>query len=680
MTYGSYFKPLLRPFKERTFKMMKYLKIIALITVIGCNTMEEELDLKQEILFPDGFDYATTQNSVVNVSALDNKDVGMAGIPFDVFVTSTDGKQLAGSGQTDENGTLQLNLPIGNHMDGVVVSSTYLGIPQSLEEQISSSINFTFGGASPRRSEREGSASNANGRVNSGFTFIGSYDSQGVPHYLEPVDDYISQDLLDLVNNSLPERYPVPIYNPGYIDDDVISDTQLRDSAEVWVTFVHEGAGWRNSLGYYSYDLNNPPSSVDDIETLNIIFPNVSFTGSGGDMKSGNKVSLGTFPANTGIGWFLVPQGWSGSGVNGSNQIKYSNKDFNTFTSQTFRNHTVLLKDEARELLILGMEDTSRPSGDNDFNDAVFYVTANPFTAIITTDLSETPLNDDNDSDGDGVSDDNDNYPDDPDRAFDIYTPSEGSFGSLAFEDLYPSKGDFDMNDMVIDYSFQAVTNVANKVVDLKARFKLKALGAMIHSGYGFTLPIDPSKISSITGQDVVTNEQVVLNANGTENGQSNAVIIVFEDAFRSWEAAYGRTNTISSNGYITPKEYELTITFTEPISNLSLGYAPYDPFIFHTQERGTEVHLSNGIPTDKANLSFDYDDDRLVGNNYQTYDGLPYGINLPVEFDYPEEEESMSDAFLFFDTWAQSTNTQFRDWYVNQPGYRSTTKIYQKD
>ncbi len=643
--------------------------------------MEDEIIEKQvNSFFPKEFDFSTTQNSTINVSVLDNKNVGISGASLDVFLTSEEGEQLVGSGITNENGVLQLNVPVGNHIDGVLVTNSYLGVPQSMELPVSSSMDFTFGGSSTYESGRKSENANISGRTQSGYSFMGSYDNNGVPHYLESVDDYISQDLLDLVNNSLPERYPVPIYNPEYIDDDVISDTQLQDSAEVWVTFVHEGAGWRNALGFYTYDLDNPPASVGDIQSLNIVFPNVSFVGSGGGMESGNKVFLGTFSANTGIGWFLVPQGWSGSGVNNSNQIKYSNKDFNTFTSASFRNHTVLLKDEARELLILGMEDTSRPGGDNDFNDAVFYVTANPFDAIITTGLAETTTTEAPDSDGDGVSDENDNYPNDPDRAFDVYTPSEGSYGSIAFEDLYPSKGDFDMNDMVIDYNYQAVTNVANQIVELKANFKLKALGAMIHSGYGFTLPIDPSRINSITGQDVLTNEEVVLNANGTESGQSNSVILLFEDAFRSWQAAYGRTNTISSNGYVTPKEYELTITFTEPVSSSTLGYAPYDPFIFHSEARGTEVHLVNGTPTDKANLSFEYNDDRLEGTNFKTHDGLPYGINLPVVFDYPEEEESMSDAFNHFDTWAQSTNTTFQDWYINQSGYRINSKIFQKD
>ena len=326
------------------------------------------------------------------------------------------------------------------------------------------------------------------------------------------------------------------------------------------------------------------------------------------------------------------------------------------------------------------MEDTSRPGGDNDFNDAVFYVTASPYSAIITSNLEETTTSSAPDSDGDGVSDANDDYPEDANKAFDIFTPGENIFGSIAYEDLYPSKGDFDMNDVVIDYNFQTISNVANSVVELKATFKLKALGAMIHSGFGFTLPIDPSRINSITGQDITTSEQVVLNANGTEAGQTHAVVLLFEDGFSAWNQAFGRTNTISSEPFVEPIEITLNITFTEPVSSRELGDVPFDPFIFHTEDRGVEIHLAGGTPTDKAALSFEYGDERAVGSNYLTYDNLPYAIHLPVVFDYPEEEESMSEAFIHFDTWAQSLNTSYKDWYLNSSGYRATSKVYNKD
>ena len=81
------------------------------------------------------------------------------------------------------------------------------------------------------------------------------------------------------------------------------------------------------------------------------------------------------------------------------------------------------------------------------------------------------------DTDGDGVPDDVDDFPNDGDRAFVNYYPAAGK-GTLAYEDLWPGMGDFDMNDMVLNYRFKTITNSDNKVVEMEAEFTLLAFGA----------------------------------------------------------------------------------------------------------------------------------------------------------------------------------------------------------
>jgi hypothetical protein len=51
-----------------------------------------------------------------------------------------------------------------------------------------------------------------------------------------------------------------------------------------------------------------------------------SFTGSGGGLASGNKVRIPEkVAAGTGIGFFIVPTGWTGTEVSESAEILYSN-------------------------------------------------------------------------------------------------------------------------------------------------------------------------------------------------------------------------------------------------------------------------------------------------------------------------------------------------------------------
>ncbi|MEM6831491.1 MAG: DUF4114 domain-containing protein, partial [Bacteroidota bacterium] len=220
------------------------------------------------------------------------------------------------------------------------------------------------------------------------YKYLGSYNSSGVPDYLVGTDE-VSQKLLDDIHASIPERRPVPSYNPHLISAGYDTDIRLLDSAEVFVTFAGEGAGYKNVLGFYTYDLDHPYQSAPPANEVTIIFPNVSAVGSGGGLEVGNKVKLGNFPGNTGIGWVLIANGWRGRVTNG-NWVLYSNPDFNPEANPDLRYHNVLIQDAESELVVLGFEDIRRDYGsDNDFNDALFYVSANPFEAIATNNVSD---------------------------------------------------------------------------------------------------------------------------------------------------------------------------------------------------------------------------------------------------------------------------------------------------
>jgi len=132
---------------------------------------------------------------------------------------------------------------------------------------------------------------------------------EGVPDDIEPTDP--CETLMQNISELFPER--VDVRN---IHDDLFSDTahlniNVKEETPVYVSFIDEGAGWRNTFGYYAYPEDNPPQSIDDLEK-HIVFPNVSKVGEGGGLDFGDRVQLGegSFPAGTVIGFYLVAQGW----------------------------------------------------------------------------------------------------------------------------------------------------------------------------------------------------------------------------------------------------------------------------------------------------------------------------------------------------------------------------------
>jgi hypothetical protein len=225
------------------------------------------------------------------------------------------------------------------------------------------------------------------------YKFLGTYTSDGTPQYFV-TSDVVSQATLKLVANSLPEGYKVPLYNPQYITSGYETDLILDKDADVWVTFVGEGAGYKNVLGFYTYDINNPPTVAPTADKITIIFPNVSAAGSGGSLLVGNKVKIGSFTAGTGIGWVLLANAWNGTKVTSGLWQLYSNPNFNPEAKASDRQHNVLLKDSENQLIILGFEDIRRDysSCDQDFNDAIFYVTASPYDAIRTENIADVSI------------------------------------------------------------------------------------------------------------------------------------------------------------------------------------------------------------------------------------------------------------------------------------------------
>lgn len=238
--------------------------------------------------------------------------------------------------------------------------------------------------------------------AHSQYQYLGTYNSDGVPNYLDGRDN-VPASLLEDIGASLPEGQPVPTFNPQLISSGYDTDIIVNDSADVWVTFVDEGAGYRNVLGFYTYDLNNPYTSAPPQGDVTIIFPNVSKQFSGGGLITGDRVKIGTFPPGTGIGWVLIANGWSGS-VGSGNWILYSNPDFNPEPIVGDRYHNVLLNDTENNLIVLGFEDIRRdsPACDQDFNDALFYVSANPIEAIQRDNFASITRSDESSSGNDG--------------------------------------------------------------------------------------------------------------------------------------------------------------------------------------------------------------------------------------------------------------------------------------
>lgn len=486
---------------------------------------------------------------------------------------------------------------------------------------------------------------------------IGYQQNTGKPDNLIYARNEYSSDFFARINNALPESE----LNEAFITDDAGSTISLTEEAEVFVTFIHEGAGYRNSFGYFLFDPNNPPTSHEEVDEI-IVFPNLSYP----HMTNGHRLSLGTFPAGTHIGFFIAANGyWYNTGVKPFKApYYYSLQGLNPESTPELRQHTVLLYDEEVSEVIIGFEDLPRTWGDNDFNDAVFSVKSTPETAINSDNLVVMPQQ--NDSDADGINDESDEFPNDHKRAFSTYFPSQSTHVTLAFEDNWPKKGDFDFNDLVVKERLQITYNADAEVSGFIMHGYIMARGASNHNGFALRLvDIAPEVI----GDSTLTINGQTFNKT-TENFQTDAVIQLWSDSHtftttgESGQCTHFNTN--KSCGSYAPVPFTLDVEFNQSLS--SLQHSTFDFFIFRTADRSHEIHFAGYEPTDLFDTGrFGAHDDTsnaATSRYFKTENNLPWGIKLSDDWNYPREYIDILWAYPDFEGWVESSGAEKTDWY----------------
>ncbi|MHC5011965.1 MAG: LruC domain-containing protein [Planctomycetota bacterium] len=513
----------------------------------------------------------------------------------------------------------------------------------------------------------------------------------------------VPPSLLDTVGDILPERSHA---GAAYVSETYSPNLLVSDACQVFVTFVWEGAGYRNSLGYFTFR-DEPDGSVT-ILSRGIIWDDVSFP-SQGSMTTGDTTVLRdengdprTFASGEKVGFFVVADGynteplirdWAAGDASPAipaatpagnedwgrgcyTTIERLNPEFQGGSTELARHVAMVRMDgisgflDGEPFLLTGFEDLNRAaSSDDDFNDCVFIVSSNPISAIGT---SEVFVYAEGDPDNDGVSGTDDHFPNDSSRTLTTRFPDSG-FHVLGYEDSYPSRGDADYNDAVVAYVFETVTDAAGDVKDVLATFHLVARGAGFDSRFGLHMPGIPE---SATG---TVRLQRFLSGGAVESPPDRTITFLrttgqrrIADLFPSTKAALppasgsAFTNTSTTQLERNAASVRLHIEFDAAVSASALGVAPYDVYFATIRGDGErDVHLPgrpafsdrpSGLPAESGADSF-LDDQ-----------GFPWVIRIPTDFRFPLEKVRISTAYPRFDAWRTTTGSQDADWYTN-PG-----------
>jgi len=272
------------------------------------------------------------------------------------------------------------------------------------------------------------------------------------------------------------------------------------------------------------------------------------------------------------------------------------------------------------------------------------------------------------------------------------YYPS--TYATLAFEDLWPAKGDYDFNDLVVSYQFRTVTNASNFITDIVATFIFRATGAGTDNGFGFELTGLDTTGFVVTGNSLLAG--YTTTTDGWENGQTHPVVIVADnvsDVMPRWanNTQYGTGNSV----YAPNDTLEIHITPRSGVeinsANFLINGTNFNPFLIIdviNEGRGREVHKVNFPPTDLADLSLFMTADDYTTNystpplsTYKTRKNYPWVLEIPGIFQHPRESIDINWAYLRFGAWAESGGILYTTtWYSNttEGVFRTSGNLYQ--
>ena len=265
---------------------------------------------------------------------------------------------------------------------------------------------------------------------------------------------------------------------------------------------------------------------------------------------------------------------------------------------------------------------------------------------------------------------DNDNYK--PEGGI-IYYPSNG-WGTIMFEDEFPSLGDYDFNDFVVNYKVQLQGLNTEKHKEYTAEviqigLQLRAIGGILP--YFPYLRLNQLDKASIDEVNIENYSNIADNISIPITADKEGKAIINFSALKQF--ANPNVNSIYFNttedNRIAEKDLpslNITIYLNTPVLvDELLDDSNFDFFL--ANKEGKEIHM-NGFSPIYFEYPFGNNDLRPISGNNDNYyfstNGLIWGFKIPDVTPHAIERANFLEAYKNFGKWAESNGQNSQNWY----------------
>ncbi|MHB0754910.1 LruC domain-containing protein [Polaribacter sp. M15] len=279
------------------------------------------------------------------------------------------------------------------------------------------------------------------------------------------------------------------------------------------------------------------------------------------------------------------------------------------------------------------------------------------------------------DNDNDGVIEGVDVNDANPNVSSYNYPQGENSFYTSLYEDLYPCMGDYDLNDLVHNYSYKEGVNQNAMITEIEFDYKFPAMGANFNNSFVLrVIDEDDDAVLTLNNTDAYASSEITR----LHDTQNNTTLFIFNNLKTIYTDNSGAIiNTVNI-------DYANIPVISGKVTNMN---GAYDEFMLKNGELGQEIHpvynvLHSNYPA--LNLPTMYNDssnflncsDNSSGNTlFVNSNNFPWVLSdLPVDLPWSKEGVSILEAYPNFDDFVMSNPNL--DWYSDKNGNRVKDKL----
>ncbi len=243
-----------------------------------------------------------------------------------------------------------------------------------------------------------------------------------------------------------------------------------------------------------------------------------------------------------------------------------------------------------------------------------------------------------------------------------LFSPSADSYYLVAYEDEYPQKGDYDLNDLVVAYRVTFGLDQNGDVKTIAGEGYLVARGGLYDHDWHLRIPINVDNrfvgqysLYSPPGSD---NAEERLENIDVSSDLDIRIFANTRNIFIDPESPF--VNTVGGGDVIPGDRFDFNVSLENAIPLEAVGEPPYDPYLF-VNSTGYEVHLTGKSPVHPNSLN------NLSGNNtFVDGSGFPFAYVFPETWRNPLERVDVGIAYPELLLFIESGREDFQDWYLS--------------